>query len=464
MHRPATSAASSPSGSVEPGEEAARRARPRHPGGHLGLERAHHHGATLGIQRGGQRDLPLEVACAPVFLDDALRERARALVGELLRPREPGDDVGRAGRPPEPEPGGEDLRERPDLHDDAGVERPQRRLGGAVVGELAVGDVLDDEEPVPRGELDDHAAALARERDAARVLVVGVRVEELRPQPGRERGGERVDVEPVAVDGDGLDAGTVARIGHERAEVDRRLDDDRVAGLEENVIAASWIASMPPLVTRISSSAGARPSTASRRSARYARKPGSPRVGAYWRPAASSAWATSAVMAASASRSIAAGSGKPPANEIRSVRPARPMIAAIASSPPPRARAANRSVQFGSVLVVGSLTRQTLSGRRLPVSGARWVERARRRSARLRAHRPHGDEPRDHCDQREDARGLRQPGLLLADGDSREHERDQEDERPGIGRDVADPDPRGVVHSVAELLAVSARATPPRCA
>ncbi len=45
------------------------------------------------------------------------------------------------------------------------------------------------------------------------------------------------------------------------------------------------------------------------------------------------------------------------------------MIAAIASSPPPRARAANRSVQFGSVLVVGSLTRQTLS-RRCPPAPA----------------------------------------------------------------------------------------------
>ena len=58
---------------------------------------------------------------------------------------------------------------------------------------------------MPAGELDEGAAPLRRERDPGGVLVVGDRVDELGPQPARDRAGEAVDVETVVVERDRRD-------------------------------------------------------------------------------------------------------------------------------------------------------------------------------------------------------------------------------------------------------------------
>ena len=101
--------------------------------------------------------------------------------------------------------------------------------------QLAVGHVLDDEEPVPPCEIGHGRTPLGRERDACRVLVVRDRVEELRAEAARELGLERRRVESVVVDGDPGHVGLERADGHDRAEVRRRLDRDDVARVEEGL-------------------------------------------------------------------------------------------------------------------------------------------------------------------------------------------------------------------------------------
>src|SRR3954451_9545198 len=100
-----------------------------------------------------------------------------------------------------------------------------------------------------------------------------------------------------------------------------------------NAFERSSSASMPPLVTSSSESPGRR----SRRPRIALRVPSSPRVGAYWNSLASSSPTSSATRSAGNVR----GSGKPPANEIRSGFPSKPRIAAIPSPAPARVRSAN---------------------------------------------------------------------------------------------------------------------------
>ena len=98
-----------------------------------------------------------------------------------------------------------------------------QRLGSVSLGEaqLAVRDVLDDQEAVVARELDQRRAPLRREADAGRVLVVGDRVDELRAQPVREAALELVDLEPVLVDRDGDERRLEAPERLDRAEVGR---------------------------------------------------------------------------------------------------------------------------------------------------------------------------------------------------------------------------------------------------
>ena len=71
-----------------------------------------------------------------------------------------------------------------------------QRLGGRVVveAELAVGDVLDDQEAVAACKLDQRAAPLGGQAHSRRVLVIRDRVEELRPQPAGKQALELVDL------------------------------------------------------------------------------------------------------------------------------------------------------------------------------------------------------------------------------------------------------------------------------
>src|SRR5581483_5227192 len=181
-----------------PREEAASRRRPAG-AAEVTLERGERPLALAPVELAGARELILDPAAPDVLLEEALAERARALVGVLLRRDELRRDARGGGRPAQPDAREERLRGRPDLDDDLGREAPEARQRGGVEAELAVGDVLDDEEAVPGGELDERATPLDRQADAGRILVVGNRVEQLRPQTGGETPLELVDLEALVV-------------------------------------------------------------------------------------------------------------------------------------------------------------------------------------------------------------------------------------------------------------------------
>ena len=106
-----------------------------------------------------------------------------------------------------------------------------QRLGSASP-ELAVGHVLDDEEPVAARELDERPAAAGRECDAGRILVVRDRVDELRPRSSTQPALELVDVEALLVQRDGLERRLEAPERLDRPEICGALDHDEVARVE----------------------------------------------------------------------------------------------------------------------------------------------------------------------------------------------------------------------------------------
>ena len=105
-------------------------------------------------------------------------------------------------------------------------------------------------------------------------------------------------------------------------------------------------ASIPPLVITSSSSSGRRPCTDSSRPATASSVPASPRVGVYWKAVASPFAANSSSSCEARSRGNVSGSGKPPANEIRSGRPRNPSTKAMPSPTSPRVRSAKSCSQL----------------------------------------------------------------------------------------------------------------------
>ena len=77
------------------------------------------------------------------------------------------------------------------------------RLGNdsSVEAQLAVGHVLDHQEAVEARELDERRAAIGRETDTGRVLMIRNRVEELRPEAVGKPLLQLRDVETVLVEG-----------------------------------------------------------------------------------------------------------------------------------------------------------------------------------------------------------------------------------------------------------------------
>src|SRR5215472_7308189 len=218
---------------AQPREEAAAGRGPGGAGGHvLGQGLAHDAGAAL-VERAGGDELAVEVPAAPVLLEHPLAERARALVGVLLGRDQLRDDLARARRPAEAHSGEERLGERAGLDDHVGGLRPQARRRRRVKAELPVRDILEDQEPVPPGQLNQRGPAVGRQGQAGRVLVVGNRVEHLGPQAALEHVGEHVDPHPVAVHRHAAQVRLVAAERHDRAEVGRRLDHRDVAGIHE---------------------------------------------------------------------------------------------------------------------------------------------------------------------------------------------------------------------------------------
>src|SRR6476620_10715319 len=104
----------------------------------------------------------IDPVAADVFLEDSLSERPRALVGVLLRRDELRRHFSGSNRPPEPHAGKQRLRRRPRLQDHVGGKAPETRLSFVFEAELAVSDVLDDQEAVTACEPDQQLASFAR--------------------------------------------------------------------------------------------------------------------------------------------------------------------------------------------------------------------------------------------------------------------------------------------------------------
>jgi hypothetical protein len=176
--------------------------------------------------------------------------------------------------------------------------------------------------------------------------VVGDRVQELRPHAGSERALQLVDVQPVVVHRHRDDLRLEAAEGHDRAEVRRGFDDDEVAAVEERlrdelealdctardqklgVFRAPSLRRLEPPGERVEGTREpARRCVLERVRPRRTRRT---------RPSSADA----------RSRGNVAGSGKPPANEIRSGRPSSERMAAIASPTSARVRSAKSSSQL----------------------------------------------------------------------------------------------------------------------
>ena len=231
----AVSAVVSHAGDRQPGVETARRAGPRDALRHGALEGGEQPLALPPVEGPRLHQLLVDPAAPDVLLQHPLAERARALVGVLLAGNELRDDLRGPGCPAEPDTRQKSLGGRPCLHDHVRSERPQARQRFVAEGQLAVRNVLDDEEAVAARELDERLAALGREGNAGGILVVGDRVEQLRPQAVRQTPLELVHLEPVLVHRHGHDLGLEPPEGHDRAEIRRPLDDHRVTTVEERL-------------------------------------------------------------------------------------------------------------------------------------------------------------------------------------------------------------------------------------
>ena len=110
--------------------------------------------------------------------------------------------------------------------------------------------------------------------------------------------------------------------------------------LSTSAFPRSSSASIAPLVSMSSSSAGRRPWIRSSRSATSSRGPGRPATGAYWNGEASPRSASSRRISAIAGPGNVAGSGKPPVKEMTSSAAASERIWSSPSPAPPRVRAA----------------------------------------------------------------------------------------------------------------------------
>ena len=199
---------------------------------HVLGQRGVHGRPALAVEVALELDLRAEVPAPQVLLDHPLAERARALVGVLLGHGELLDDLGRAGGPPQPYAGEEGLGEGAQLHDHVGRQGVQ--AGQPLVGEaqLAVGDVLGDQDLVRAAQLDQCLPALQRHGAAGRVLVLRDRVEHLGHLAPLDQLGEPVDDQAVLVDRHALHDRVLPGEAGDRADVARLLDHDEVARVE----------------------------------------------------------------------------------------------------------------------------------------------------------------------------------------------------------------------------------------
>ena len=179
------------------------------------------------------------VVAAQVLGDEALREVAAAQVGGLLAQVHLAQHGGRGHGPAHAHARREDLAEGGQVHHPAGatVEFEQRGKRVALEADHPVRVVLDDEQAVGVGELDEALPAGQRHGDARGILEVGDGVEQLGRAAlvGQARVGlfQQVNAHAVVVEGH---VGHVCAVGGEarhRARVGGALGQHGVAGVHE---------------------------------------------------------------------------------------------------------------------------------------------------------------------------------------------------------------------------------------
>ena len=204
------------------------------------LERGDHRVSALAIDPDQAGDIVLPALLGEVLADEVLGQGRGAEVGGLLAKHELLHHRRRGHRPAQPDPRGEDLREGAEVDDVvAAVELVERRQRLALVAQQPVGIVLEHQQLVLAGQLDQPPPSLQRERRPGRVLEARHRVDELRPPAG---GGELVELSlqqvhphPLRVALDLDHVGFVAAEDRDRARVGRRLADHRVAGIDQGL-------------------------------------------------------------------------------------------------------------------------------------------------------------------------------------------------------------------------------------
>ncbi len=183
-----------------------------------------------------EADCALELLRVAALLEEAgerqLVQQRGVELGVSLLADDPLEHRPAGDQPADTQPGARRLRERGDVDDVVrrfGAQRPGRL---AVEAQVGVDAVLDDEEALAAGQLEQAAAALRREVAPGRVLAVRLQADELDLAPAHELG-ERVHVEAVGVHRDRQDRGPGRADRAKRPREGRRLDGGDVAGPQQ---------------------------------------------------------------------------------------------------------------------------------------------------------------------------------------------------------------------------------------
>ena len=188
---------------------------------HILLQQGEHPVPLGAVERDALLQVGVERAAAHELRRDVLVEDGRAEVQRLLADIDLVQQRFGAEDPAEPEAGGEDLGETPQVQGPLRRERIDRGHRFAAVAQLAVGAVLHDEEIVFAREFYQRLPLLQRHRLSARILEIRDHVAEL----DRPAEIERVQRPHV---------GAVGPEGLQGAEVGRARGQDHVAGVRQH--------------------------------------------------------------------------------------------------------------------------------------------------------------------------------------------------------------------------------------
>ena len=163
-------------------------------------ERAGERVAAACVVSPDARDVPLELAVFDQLRNRCLRGEIALNVQERPDRRDPADQLGRGDYVADPDSRCQNLRQRADIHHDAGaIGTGQRKDGTAIVVKLVIVVVLDDRHLPLLRQGQDLDAPGGFERHRGRILMVWREVD------GAHRAAlvqmtQRVDIDAVAVD------------------------------------------------------------------------------------------------------------------------------------------------------------------------------------------------------------------------------------------------------------------------